>query len=322
MRIVVLDGHALNPGDLSWEALAALGELTVYDRCEPGQELPRARGAQIVLVNKVVFDEARFARLGDLQYLGVTATGYNIVDIRAARKHGVVVTNVPAYSTRSVAQMVFALLLEMTQQVGHHSRMVREESRWSGSPDFCFWDRPLHELDGRVLGLVGFGQIGRQVACIGRAFGMQVLVHTAHPGNYAEHEQRGEVTFVSLDEVFRRSDVISLHCPLTERTRSLVDASRLSLVKPSALLINTARGALLDEAAVGRALADGRLGGLGVDVLSCEPPDVENPLLCAPNTFITPHIAWATREARQRLMDIVVDNVRAFLAGQPQNVVS
>lgn len=322
MKIVVLDGYTLNPGDLSWDALAALGELTVYDRTAADDVILRAKGAQLVLTNKISFGETRLAQLDGLDYIGVTATGFNIVDIEAARRQGIVVTNVPAYSTRSVSQMVFALLLEMTQQVGYHSHLVRQENRWSRSPDFSFWDKPLIELDGLVFGVVGFGQIGRQVADIARAFGMQVIAHTAHPDKYTAYQQRGDVSFVSLDELFRRSDVISLHCPLTDATRHLVDNRRLSLMKNSALLINTARGALLDEQAVAFALANSLIGGLGVDVLSCEPPSAENPLLKAPNTFITPHIAWASCEARHRLMDIVVDNVRAFLAGTPQNVVN
>jgi glycerate dehydrogenase len=322
MKIVVLDGYTLNPGDLSWDGLARLGDLTVYDRSLPEEVFPRARGTQVILTNKVEFDDSRFAQLEGLRYVGVTATGYNIVDTAAARRRGIVVTNAPAYSTRSVSQMVFALLLEMTQQVGYHSRLVREHKRWSSSPDFSFWERPLIELNGLTLGLVGFGRIGRQVAAVGRAFGMQVIAHTAHPSKYDAYAKRSEVAFVSLDALFSRSDVISLHCPLTDATRHLVDAARLALMKPKALLINTARGPLLDETAVARALAEGRLGGLGADVLSVEPPPEDNPLLGAPNTFITPHIAWASREARQRLMDIVVDNVRAFLAGSPQNVVS
>lgn len=322
MKIVYLDGYTLNPGDLSWDALAELGELTIYERTPPELVLDRARGAQVLLTNKVEFDDTRLAQLDGLQYIGVTATGFNIVDTVAARRRGVVVTNAPAYSTRSVSQMVFALLLEMTQQVGHHSRLVLEQQRWSGSPDFSFWDRPLIELDGLTMGLVGFGQIGRQVAAIARAFGMRVIAHTAHPDNYSEYVQRGDVAFVSLDELFSRSDVISLHCPLTEATRHLVDARRLAQMKASALLINTSRGPLLDEPAVAKALAEGRIGGLGTDVLSSEPPASDHPLLHTRHAFITPHIAWASREARLRLMDIVVENLRSFLAGRPQNVVN
>lgn len=322
MKIVVLDGHALNPGDLSWSGLAAMGELTVYERSAPDQVISRSRGAQIVLTNKIEFDKARLEQLPELRYIGVTATGYNIIDTLAARRQGVLVSNVPAYSSRSVSQMVFALLLEMTQQVGHHSRLVRDEVRWSRCADFCFWDRPLIELDGLTLGLVGFGRIGRQVAEIGRAFGMRILAHTAHPDKYAEAAQKGDVTFVDLDDLFQDSDVISLHCPLTESTRQLVDDRRLDNMKPGVLLINTARGPLLDEQAVARALEDGRLGGLGVDVLSDEPPAADNPLLKAPNAFITPHIAWASRAARRRLMDTAVENVRTFLVGRPQNIVN
>lgn len=276
----------------------------------------------MLLTNKVEFDDTRLAQLNTLQYIGVTATGFNIIDTVAARRRGILVTNAPAYSTRSVSQMVFALLLEMTQQVGHHSRLVLEQQRWSSCADFSFLDRPLTELDGLTMGLVGFGQIGRQVAAIARAFGMQVVVHTAHPDNYSEYARRGEVSFVPLDELFSCSDVISLHCPLTDATKHLVDARRLSLMKTSALLINTARGPLLDEAAVALALDEGQIGGLAVDVLSTEPPSVDHPLLKTRNVFVTPHIAWASREARLRLMDIVVANLRAFLAGHPQNVVN
>jgi glycerate dehydrogenase len=322
MKIVFLDGYTLNPGDLSWDPLAELGDLTIYERTPPELVIPRARGAQVLLTNKVEFDDILLAQLDGLQYIGVTATGFNIVDTLAARRRGIVVTNAPAYSTRSVSQMVFALLLEMTQQVGHHSRLVQEQHRWSSSPDFSFWDRPLIELDGLTLGLVGFGQIGRQVATIARAFGMQVVAHTAHPANYNDYVERGEVAFVPLDELFSCSDVISLHCPLTDATRNLVDTRRLSLMKPTALLINTARGPLVDEQAVAQALAERRIGGLGTDVLSAEPPPADHPLLKAPNAFITPHIAWASREARLRLMNIVIENLRAFMAGHPQNVVN
>ncbi len=322
MKIVFLDGYTLNPGDLSWDPLAELGDLTIYERTPPELVIPRARGAQVLLTNKVEFDDILLAQLDGLQYIGVTATGFNIVDTLAARRRGIVVTNAPAYSTRSVSQMVFALLLEMTQQVGHHSRLVQEQHRWSSSPDFSFWDRPLIELDGLTLGLVGFGQIGRQVATIARAFGMQVVAHTAHPANYNDYVERGEVAFVPLDELFSCSDVISLHCPLTDATRNLVDTRRLALMKPTALLINTARGPLVDEQAVAQALAERRIGGLGTDVLSAEPPPADHPLLKAPNAFITPHIAWASREARLRLMNIVIENLRAFMAGHPQNVVN
>lgn len=320
MKIVVLDGYALNPGDLSWQALEALGDCTIYERTPKDLVVERA-AAEILLTNKVVLGPEQLAELPQLRYIGVLATGYNVIDVEAARRHNVTVTNVPAYSTASVAQMVFALLLELTQQVGHHARLVRE-GRWSASADFCFWDRPLVELEGLTLGIVGFGAIGRRVARLGRAFGMEVLVHTAHPEKYRQTEEGRQARFVGLDDLFRASDAVSLHCPLTEETRELVDARRLELMKPSAFLINTGRGPLVDEAALAAALNAGRIAGAGLDVLTAEPPPAGNPLLQAANCCITPHIAWATRAARQRLMATAVGNLRAFLAGDPQNVVS
>lgn len=322
MKIVVLDGYTLSARDLNWDGLRALGAVTVHERTPPEQVVARAREAEVVLTNKIVLDAAVIAQLPRLRYIGVLATGFNVVDLQAARRRDIPVTNVPGYGTRSVAQMVFALLLEMTQQVGHHSRLVREQGRWRDSPDFCFWDRPLLELDGLTMGLVGFGRIGRQVAAIARAFGMRVQACTAHPDRYRDWQQRGEVVFVGLDELLAHSDVVSLHCPLSPETHHLIDARRLALMKPGALLVNTARGPLLDEQAVAAALDRGALGGLGADVLSSEPPEADNPLLTAPNAVLTPHIAWATRQARQRLMAIAVDNVRAFLAGRPRNVVN
>jgi glycerate dehydrogenase len=321
MKIVVLDGYALNPGDMSWQALEALGDCTVHERTPKELLRERAAGAEIILTNKVVMGPEQLAQLPQLRYVGVLATGYNVVDVEAARQRGVTVTNVPAYSTASVAQMVFALLLELTQQVGHHARLVRE-GRWSTAADFCFWDRPLVELEGLTLGIVGFGAIGRRVAALARAFGMKVLVHTAHPEKYQETAEGRDARFVDLDDLFRASDAVSLHCPLTEETRALVDARRLELMKPTAFLLNTGRGPLVDEAALAAALNAGRLAGAGLDVLSAEPPPAGNPLLQAANCCITPHIAWATRAARERLLAIAVANLRAFLAGQPQNVVS
>jgi glycerate dehydrogenase len=321
MKIVALDGYTLNPGDLSWQALEALGDCTVYERTPKELLIERAAGAEIVLTNKVVLGAEQLAQLPQLRYIGVLATGYNVVDVEAARQRDVTVTNVPAYSTASVAQMVFALLLELSQQVGHHARLVRE-GRWTASVDFCFWDRPLVELDGLTLGIVGFGAIGRRVARLARAFGMEVLVHTAHPEKYRETVEGREARFVGLDELFRASDAISLHCPLTEETRALVDARRLDLMKPTAFLLNTGRGPLVDEVALAAALNAGRIAGAGLDVLSVEPPPVGNPLLQAANCCITPHIAWATRAARQRLMTTAVENLRAYLTGAPQNVVS
>lgn len=321
MKIVVLDGYTLNPGDLSWQALEALGDCTVYERTPKELVIERAAGAEIILTNKVLLGAEQLAQLPQLRYIGVTATGYNVVDVDAARQRGVTVTNVPAYSTASVAQMVFALLLELSQQVGHHAGLVRE-GRWTASVDFCFWDRPLVELDGLTLGIVGFGAIGRRVARLARAFGMEVLVHTAHPEKYRETAEGSEARFVGLDELFRASDIVSLHCPLTEETRALVDARRLALMKSSAFLINTGRGPLVDEAALAAALNTGGIAGAGLDVLSVEPPPVGNPLLQAANCCITPHIAWATRAARERLLETAAGNIRAYLAGAPQNVVS
>ncbi|TYO96391.1 glycerate dehydrogenase [Geothermobacter ehrlichii] len=321
MKIVYLDAHAANPGDLDWSSLEALGEVAIYDRTPQEKVLERIGDAEAVLTNKVPFDRERLQALPHLRYIGVTATGYNIVDVEAARERGVIVTNIPAYSTASVAQMVFALLLELTQNVGHHHHLVRW-GHWTEAPDFCFWDRPLIELEGMTMGLVGFGQIGRRVARIARAFGMEVQVHTRTPERYRDRPENRDVRFVGLEELLQSSDVVSLHCPLSAETERLLDARRLALLKPSAFLINTARGALVDETALARALKEKQLAGAGLDVLSVEPPPGDNPLLTAPNCFITPHVAWATKAARQRLLDYLVANLRAFIDGKPQNVVS
>ena len=321
MNIVVLDGYTLNPGDLSWEGLERLGMCRVYDRTLPGEVVERAKDADIVLTNKTVLDREIIGKLPRLRYIGVLATGYNVVDLEAVREHGVAVTNVPAYSTASVAQMVFALLLELASQVGHHAGEVRR-GRWSESPDFCFREKPLIELEGLTMGIVGFGRIGRRVAWIAETFGMKVLVQTRNPDRYKGNLQNAKIEFVDLVELLRRSDVVSLHCPLTPETEGMIDVERLALMKPSAFLINTGRGPLVDEAALAAALNGKRLAGAGLDVLSQEPPHADNPLLNAENCFITPHIAWATKEARERLMTTAVDNVRAFLEGKPQNVVS
>jgi glycerate dehydrogenase len=317
MKIVVLDGFTLNPGDLSWDGLKALGACEIHDRTPPAQVVPRAKDAQAVLTNKTVVDHENLARLPALKYIGVLATGYNIVDVKAAREKGIPVTNVPTYGTPSVAQMAFAHLLEFTQHVGHHTQTVRD-GRWAKSVDFCYWDFPLVELQGLTMGIVGFGRIGRETGAVARAFGMKLLAHDCHPAPGAE----GEAEFVTLDDLFRRSDVISLHCPLTPENKGFVNAARLALMKRSAFLINTSRGPLVDEKALAEALNSGRIAGAGLDVLAVEPPLAENPLLRAKNCSITPHIAWATRAARERLMKTAVDNVRAFLAGAPQNVVN
>jgi len=309
MNIVVLDGHTLNPGDLSWDALRKLGPYEIYERSTPDELVPRSATAGIVLMNKVVLNKAYMAAVPQLKYIGVTATGYNIVDVAAARERNILVTNVPTYGTRSVAQMTFALLLELTQHVGHHAQTVRD-GRWSRSPDFCYWDYPLVELDGLTMGIIGYGRIGQAVGELSQAFGMNVIAHS--------RKQPPE----DLERLFRTSDVISLHCPLTPETKHLVNAKRLGWMKPTAFLLNTSRGPLIDEPALAESLNDGRIAGAGLDVLSVEPPVADNPLFTAKNCFITPHIAWATRAARSRLMDAAVDNVRAFLAGKPKNVVS
>jgi glycerate dehydrogenase len=317
MNIVVLDGHTLNPGDLDWHELQSLGPCRIFERTPSDQTLTRAADASIVLTNKVVLNRDTIFVLPQLRCIGVLATGYNVVDVAAARDRGIPVTNVPDYSTRSVAQLSFALLLELTHRVGHHAQTVRD-GRWVRSPDFCYADFPLLELDGLTLGVVGFGRIGREVAKIAGTFGLRVLVHSRT--NTAPLPPGAE--FVTLDELFSRADIVSLHCPLTPATQHLVNAARLAQMKPSAFLINTGRGPLVDESALAAALNSGRLAGAGLDVLATEPPPASNPLLTAKNCLITPHFGWATRAARQRLMRIAVANVRAFLAGHPQNVVN
>jgi len=319
MKIVVLDGYTLNPGDLSWGELERLASCRVYDRTPPELLIERAVDAQIVLTNKVVLSEEVISALPNLRYVGVLATGYNVVDLAAARSRGIVVTNVPAYSTSSVVQMVFALLLEMTQQVGHHARLV-SEGAWSRCPDFSFCDRPLIELDGKTIGIVGYGRIGRGVANVASAFGMDVQVCTAHPDHHAAVHP--SVRFVDLETLFETSDVVTLHCPLTEETKGMVNVDRLARMKRGAFLVNTGRGLLVDEDALAAALESGHLAGAGLDVLSSEPPFPQNPLIGAKNVFITPHIAWATLASRRRLLDVTTGNVNAFIAGVPLNVVS
>jgi glycerate dehydrogenase len=316
MQIVVLDGHTLNPGDLSWAELEQLGEVRLYPRTPPDQIVPRAAEAQAVLTNKTVLAAQTLAQLPQLRYIGVLATGYNIVDVEAARAQGILVANVPTYGTQSVAQMVFAHVLNLGLHVADHARTVRD-GRWCQTEDFCYWDYPLLELAGRTLGLIGLGRIGQATAQLGLAFGMQVIAHDPQVGPSVVGVRR-----VDLEQVFRDSDVLSLHCPLTPQTQRLVDRPRLALMKPTAILINTSRGPLVDEQALADALNAGRLAGAGLDVLAVEPPRVDNPLLSAKNCVITPHIAWATKAARQRLLDTVVDNLRAFLAGRPQHVVN
>jgi glycerate dehydrogenase len=317
MKIVVLDGYATNPGDLSWNGLAEFGELVVYDRTPAELTLDRAADAEILISNKVSLGAVEMAALPELRYIGLQATGFNIIDLEAARSRGVVVCNVPAYSTSSVAQHAFALLLELTRAVGLHAELVRQ-GVWTNCPDFAFRETPQVELSDKVFGIIGYGDIGRAVAQIAVAFGMRVLVNTRTPDPTA----CPEVSFVGVDQLLAESDVVSLHCPLTPETELLIDAERLVLMKKSAYLINTGRGLLIDEAALATALHNGEIAGAGLDVLSQEPPPADNPLLNAPNCYVTPHLAWATLAARQRLIDTVVSNVRAFLSGTPQNKVN
>ena len=313
-NIVVLDGFALNPGDLKWDALEALGTCAVYERTPPESREARARDADAVFTNKVVVDAVLMERLPRLRYIGVLATGYNVVDVAAARERGIVVTNIPAYSTPSVAQHTFALLLELTNRAALHADAVRA-GEWCAAKDFSFTKSPLVELAGKTFGIIGWGAIGRRVANIARAFGMNVAVHTRTRFDNAE------TPWLELHDLLAQSDIVSLHCPLTPQTQHLINAERLALMKPSAFLLNTGRGPLLDEQAVADALNSNRLTGLGADVLSTEPPKPDNPLLTAKNTVITPHIAWATLAARQRLLDIAVHNLKSFFAGAPVNQV-
>jgi len=309
VSIVVLDGHTLNPGDLSWSALEALGPLACYPRTQSSDIVSRSAPAEILLTNKTPLNAATLAELPRLRYIGVLATGHNVVDSPAARARGIPVTNVPGYGTDAVAQHTIGLLLEFTQNIGRHSDTVRA-GRWSAAPDFCYWDRPLLELAGRRLGIVGAGQIGSTVARIAESFGMAVAFATRSGGR------------AELEKVFRSSDVISLHCPLTPDTRELINAETIGWMKPTAILLNTSRGGLVNEADLAAALNSGRIAGAGLDVLSTEPPAPGNPLLSAPNCIVTPHLAWATREARARLIEIAASSIRAFLAGRPVNVVN
>ena len=317
MRIVILDGYALNPGDLSYDCLRQFGELTVYDRTTPEELISRAIDADALLTNKVVLGEKEFAQLPRLRYIGVQATGYNVVDVEAARRHGITVTNIPAYSTASVAQMVMAHLLNITQRVGYYAEQNRS-GRWATNPDFCYWDTPLIELADKQMGIIGFGRTGSAVAHLAQAFGMKVAAYTSKP----QEELPEGIIKMSLEELFRTSDVVSLHCPLTPTTHHLVNAERLALMKPTAILINTARGPIIDEQALADALNSAKIYAAGIDVITEEPPRQGSPLLSARNCFVTPHIAWATLEARTRLLKICEENLRAFVEGSPQNVVS
>ncbi len=316
-KIIVLDGYAANPGDLSWKPLEEWGELTVYDRTAPSEVVERARGAEIVMTNKVNIGADIISQLPELKMINVLATGYNVVDIEAARNAGVIICNIPAYSTDSVAQLTFAHILNIVNQIGHYAEENRQ-GRWSRNPDFCYWDSPLHELSGKTLGIVGLGHIGSKVARLARDFGMEVYAFTSkNSSSLPEGIQK-----TTMEGLFGVSDILTLHCPLTPTTRELINHETLRKMKQGAILINTGRGPLVNEEDVAEALRDGHLGAYGADVMCQEPPEATNPLLSCPNAFITPHIAWATVEARKRLMDIAVANVKAYVAGEAVNVVN
>lgn len=316
MKIVILDGYTANPGDLSWEELEKLGEVTVYERTKPSETVARAAEAEIVLTNKVIIGSEEMAQLPQLKYIGVLATGYNVVDLKTAHERGIIVTNVPAYSTESVAQMVFSHLLTVTNHTERFA-MENRQGRWSKNPDFCYYDEAVHELSGKTFGIVGLGNIGKRVAQIALAFGMKVKALTSKPAeNLPEGIQKAE-----LKELLQTSDVISLHCPLTPDTRHLINAKTIEWMNPEAILINTGRGPLVEDYELAEALKAGRIKAYCADVMTEEPPKADNPLLPLDNAYFTPHIAWATFEARVRLIQIATDNVSAFLSGQPQNVV-
>ncbi len=317
MKIVVLDGYTLNPGDLSWDGLKDLGDVTIHDYTPADQIVARAQDAEILFTNKTPLTAATLAQLNKLTYIGVLATGYNVVDVKAAAARGVAVTNIPTYGTSSVAQMVFALLLELCHHVQLHSDAVRG-GEWSASRDFCFWKTPLVELQGKTIGIVGFGRIGRQVAKIADAFGMRVLAQDKFQGPAPE---LADFRWAELDELLAQSDVVSLHCPLFPDTAGLINQETLARMKPSAFLINTSRGGLIVDQDLSDALNRNQIAGAALDVLSVEPPPADNPLLKAKNILVTPHISWATAEARARLMGIAVDNLKAYLAGKPVNVI-
>jgi len=318
MKIVVLDGYTLNPGDNPWDEVAALGAFEVHDRTAADQIVPRAADADVVLTNKTPLSADTLAKLPKLRFIAVLATGFNIVDVKTARARGIPVSNVPVYGTDSVAQFVFAMVLHLCHQVAHHDAAIRNGA-WAKSGDFCFWDAPLIELAGLTMGVVGFGRIGRRTAEVAHAFGMQVMAADVQQGNPPAYQP---FRWGSVGEVFAEADVISLHCPQTAENTGFVNRALLSRMKPSAFLVNTARGALVNEKDLADALNAGRLGGAALDVLSVEPIRPDNPLLTARNCLLTPHIAWATLSARKRLMKTTADNIRAFQGGSPINVVN
>jgi len=320
MKIVVLDGYTLNPGDLTWEGLKELGDITVYDRTvkETAEIIKAIGSAEIIFTNKTPLPKEVLEQVPSVKYIGVLATGYNIVDTKGAKELGIIVTNIPTYSTAAVAQLTFALILELCHHVGHHNDAVKK-GRWSASVDFCFWDTPLIELAGKTLGIIGFGRIGQATAKIAEAFGMDVLFNNT--GQYAGLETE-RCKYATLDELLAKSDFVSLHCPLLDSTMGMINADNISKMKPGAMIINTSRGPLVVEKDLADALNTGKITAAAVDVVSIEPIEIDNPLLTAKNCLITPHIAWAPKESRVRLMGTTVDNLKAFLNGTPQNVVN
>ena len=317
MKIVNLEGYTTNPGDLSWEPFKKYGDFVVYDRTKPEDIIERAKDADCLIINKSIITKEHLEQLPKLKYVGLQSTGYNVIDCDAAKERGIVVSNIPAYSTAAVAQLVFALIMQFTNKVTVHSDAVHN-GEWTKCPDFCFWKSPLAELDGKTIGIIGFGSIGQRVANIAKAFGMNVVVYTPHP----KPEQYSDVAFCSLNELLKSSDFVTCHCPLTPSTEGIINKDSLSKMKNTAILINTSRGPVVDSVALADALNNGTIAGAGVDVLKVEPPTADNPLLSAKNCVITPHIAWAAYETRKRLLGILEDNLKAFINGTPQNVVN
>lgn len=317
MKIVNLDGYTTNPGDQSWDWLGKYGEYKIYDRTNKEDIITRAKDADILIINKSVITAEMLDKMPNLKYVGLQSTGYNVIDCEAARKRGITVSNIPAYSTNAVAQLVFAFILQITNKVTMHSDAVHS-GEWCECPDFCFWKAPLAELDGKTIGIIGYGSIGKKVSKIADAFGMNVLVFTPHP----KSEENAIVRFVNFDELLAKSDIITCHCPLNNKTENLIDKTALSKMKKSAIFINTSRGPVVDDKALADALNNGEIQAAGLDVLRVEPPSKDNPLLTAKNCYITPHIAWAAYETRARLLRILEENLKAFIEGKPQNVVN
>lgn len=317
MKIVVMDGKGVNPGDMSWKQIQQFGELIVYERTASEEIIDHVGDAEIVLTNKTVFDEDSIAKLKNVKYIGVLATGYNVVDLKAASKRGIVVTNIPAYSTDSVAQMTFAHILNVTNHVDHYARASRD-GEWSRCPDFCYWDKPLVELAGKTIGIIGLGNIGMKVANIALNFGMNVIAYTSKEPK----ELPNGINKASIDNILSDSDIISLHCPLTKQTRELINKDSIAKMKRSVIVVNTGRGPLVNEEDVANALHNGLIGAYCADVMCSEPPSADNPLFVEQNAYITPHVAWASKEARIRLMDIAEKNIHSFLSGKPINVVN